>query len=474
MRRRSPSILYRIIGLHVVALGGVAIAVTAAAYFLLNATVNNFENRILRDHAASVASYLTFDKDHWSLGLPPDLSAIYTKGYGGYALAVVSGGGHVIYSSLPNDRAFSGSEPAYTQSVFFHQNRGTSTYYGVILPVNRQGREAWIQVGQNLENPDVIIDDVVALFVGSIVWFVIPIFVILLLVDVLMMRRLLGPIIAASKVAAAIGPDQPLLRLPTGNLPREVLPLADAVNQALDRLERSLQAQREFTADAAHELRTPLTILRTHVDTILDHPAAAALQSDIDAIGRMLGQLLELAELEGFTIGSDEQVNLTELGLEVVSLLAPIALADHRSLAYLAGPEPVWVRGNADMLFRALRNLIENAIRHSPADHSVDVEVTLPAIIRVKDRGPGIKPAERTVIFQRFWRRDRQAKGHSGLGLAIVAKIVQLHGGIIAVADREGGGAEFCLEFPPTAASRPQRRAGNVVEAGVGEVHPTA
>ena len=74
-------------------------------------------------------------------------------------------------------------------------------------------------------------------------------------------------------------PDRPLLRLPTGSLPREVLPLAEAVNQALDRLEKSLQAQREFTADAAHELRTPLTILRTPVDTILDDPAAAALRS---------------------------------------------------------------------------------------------------------------------------------------------------------------------------------------------------
>ena len=162
-------------------------------------------------------------------------------------------------------------------------------------------------MGQNLENPDVIIDDVVALFVGRIAWLVIPIFMVLLLVDVLLMRRLLGPIIAASHVASSIGPDQPLLRLPTGDLPREVLPLAEAVNEALDRLEKSLQAQREFTADAAHELRTPLAILRTHVDTILDAPAAAALQSDIDAMSHVLDQLLELAELESFAISHGER-----------------------------------------------------------------------------------------------------------------------------------------------------------------------
>ena len=448
MRSRSPSILYRIVGLHVVALGGVTVAVTVAAYFLLNSTVNDFESRILGDHAAGVASYLTFDKGHWSLALPPDLRAIYTKGYSGYALAVVSRDGRVIYSSLPNNSPFSRSEPSDTQSAFFQQNHGASVYYGLILPVSRQGHDAWIQVGQNLENPDVIIDDVVALFVGRIAWLVVPIFVVLLVVDVLMMRRLLGPIIAASKVAASIGPDRPLLRLPTRDLPREVLPLADAVNQALDRLEKSLQTQREFTADAAHELRTPLAILRTHIDTILDDPVVAALQSDIDAMSHVLDQLLELAELEGFAIGLNERVNLTELGTEVVSLMAPIALAEHKSLAFSAGPVPVFTNGSAGMLFRALRNLVENAIRYSPPDQSVDVEVVSPATIRIMDHGPGIRPAERQLIFQRFWRRDRQAKGHSGLGLAIVAKIVQLHNGTIEVFDRDGGGAELRILLP--------------------------
>ena len=190
-----------------------------------------------------------------------------------------------------------------------------------------------------------------------------------------------------------------------------MLPLAEAVNQALDRLEKSLQAQREFTADAAHELRTPLTILRTHVDTILDDPAAAALRSDIDEMSYVLDQLLELAELEGFSIGESERVNLTELGAEVVGLLAPIALAEHKSLELSAAPETVWAFGNAEMLFRALRNLVENAIRYSSPNQNVEVEVASPATIRIKDRGPGIKPGERQLIFQRFRRRNRQDKG---------------------------------------------------------------
>ena len=200
--------------------GGITIAVTAAACFLLSSSGKDCENRMLRDHATSVASYLAFDRGRWSLSLPPDLRAIYAKSYSGYALAVVGRDGRVIYSSLPNNIPFSKNEPNSAQSVFFRQNRGATVYYGLILPVSRQGHDAWIQVGQNLENPDVIIDDVVALFVGRIAWLVIPIFVVLLLVDVLVMRRLLGPIIAASKVAAAIGPERPLLRLPTHDVPR--------------------------------------------------------------------------------------------------------------------------------------------------------------------------------------------------------------------------------------------------------------
>jgi signal transduction histidine kinase len=445
---RSPSILQRIVWLHVLALAAVTIAITAAAYFLLNATVNDFEERVLRDHAASVSPHLTLENGHWALHLPSDLQAIYSRGYGGYALAVVGDDGHVVYSSLPNDSPFVKNEPRHTQPTFFHQSRGASIYYGMILPVDRRGRAAWIQVGQNLENPDVIIDDVVALFLGRIAWLVVPIFVVLLFVDVLLMRRLLQPIIAASHVASSIGPDKPLVRLPTGKLPREVMPLAEAVNQALDRLEKSLQAQREFTADAAHELRTPLAILRTHVDTMLDQSAAKALQSDIDAMGHVLDQLLELAELESFALRRGERVNLNELGAEVVALMAPIALAEHKSLELAGAPEPVWAQGNAEMLLRAVRNLVENAIRYSGKNTIIEVAIALPAMIRIKDRGPGVKPADRQLVFQRFWRKNRRDKGHSGLGLAIVAKIVQLHGGTVKVTDRNGGGAAFTILLP--------------------------
>jgi signal transduction histidine kinase len=172
------------------------------------------------------------------------------------------------------------------------------------------------------------------------------------------------------------------------------------------------------------------------------------LQSDIDAIGHVLDQLLELAELENFTSGWGDKVDLNEIGVEVVALMAPAALAERKSLEFIGNPDHAWALGNAEMLFRAVRNLVENAIRHSDGKNPIEVEVDLPATIRVKDRGPGIRPAERELLFQRFWRKNRQAKGHSGLGLAIVAKIIQLHGGSVDAINREGGGAAFSIVLP--------------------------
>ena len=450
MAERSPSILHRIVWLHLLLLAAIAIAITAAVYFLLNATVNDFEEHNLRDHAASVARYLAWSGRDWTLALPPDLKSLYAQGYGGYALAVVSGDGRVVYTSLANDSPFLRIEPSASPSEFFHQRRNASVYYGLTTRIVRNGKVAWIQIGQNFSNPDVFIDDVVARFLGRIAWFVVPIFTVLLLANILLMRRLLAPIVAASQAAAAIGPDRPQARLRTKGLPREVQPLAQAANQALDRLEAALRAQQEFTADAAHELRTPLAILRTHADTKLGGEMARAFQADIDGMSHIVDQLLELAELEGGAIGVDAIVNLDNLGAEIVGAMAPIALAEGKSLELECGPAPVLVQGNAEMLSRALRNLVENAIRYSPAGQAVEVQIAAPATVRIKDRGPGIELSERAFIFQRFWRRERGARGHAGLGLSIVAKITQLHGGTISITDRAGGGTIFTLMLDKT------------------------
>jgi len=449
VRLRFKSILSRIIWLHLLALAGVFIMVSSASYFLLDTTAGVFEERVLRDHAAAVAQHLGMSKGNWSMELPPDLKLLYSGGYDGYALAVIDDANRTIFSSFPGNRSLSTPAHFPTAPSFFQQRRENSVFYGVNFPVQKDGRVALVQVAQDLENSDVILDDVVANFLRRIAWIVTPIFVLLVAIDSLIFRRALQPITNASQLAQTIRPNNIGLRLPTAGVPSEVLPLVEAINQALDRLEHGFRVQREFTADAAHELRTPLSVLKTQIDMLEDRSTAQGLRPHVDAMSRIVSQLLELAELEAIAIGTEETADLTEVCSEAVSIMAPIALAHKKTIELTGTSEPVWIRGNSEMLFRAIRNLIENAIRYTANGTSVEVDVSSTGVVRVKDRGPGIPVSERKLIFDRFWRRDRLSEEHAGLGLSIVERAIQIHGGYVIVDERPGGGAIFSVNLSP-------------------------
>jgi signal transduction histidine kinase len=219
------------------------------------------------------------------------------------------------------------------------------------------------------------------------------------------------------------------------------------VNQALDRLEAGFRIQREFTADAAHELRTPLTILRSRIDTLADRGISRALHKDIEGMARIVSQLLDIAELDTFSIDPQEKADLRTVCAEVAEFAAPLALAQGKNIALSGTEASVRVYGNPEMLSRAIRNLVENAINYSPPGTTVEIVVADDGVVRVLDEGPGIKTDERELIFQRFWRRDRRRTGSAGLGLSIVQRIADAHGATVSVENRPTGGASFSLSF---------------------------
>jgi signal transduction histidine kinase len=160
--------------------------------------------------------------------------------------------------------------------------------------------------------------------------------------------------------------------------------------------------------------------------------------------------LLDIAELEVFAIDPSEVADLRGACAEVAESIAPLALEQGREVALLGATAPVWVKGNAEMIKRAIRNLAENAIRHSPKETVVEFVVEENGTVTVQDRGPGISDEERKLIFQRFWRGDRNQQGSTGLGLSIVQRISELHGAAIDVQNRVMGGAQFSLHFVKT------------------------
>jgi signal transduction histidine kinase len=199
----------------------------------------------------------------------------------------------------------------------------------------------------------------------------------------------------------------------------------------------------------AHELRTALSIVRARVDSLEPGAVRDALRVDLIKMTRTVNQVLDIADLENFVVASDARADLHEVCAEAVSFMAPLAFETFKTIALTGEPGPVWVRGQSEALFRAVRNLVENAIRHTPAGVSIEVEVQADGTVRVLDDGPGVPEADRASIFRRFWRRDRARGDGRGLGLAIVARVVEAHEGSVTVEDRPGGGAVFTLRLRP-------------------------
>jgi two-component system OmpR family sensor kinase len=254
-----------------------------------------------------------------------------------------------------------------------------------------------------------------------------------------------------TRIAAALGRRTPrqLEPLPYGGWPREIQPVVDALNGLLGRLDRAIDAQREFVADAAHELRTPLTAL--HLQAQIAERAAsdderraalADLRAGLARTTRIVGQLLALAREEpGVVERPSAPVDLASLARDVVAELEPLAAARGVDLG-LAEAQPTTIAGDAQGLRTLLANLVDNAIRYTPQGGRVDVSVTRGddrTTLAVRDNGPGIPVEQRDRVFTRFARgSDAQAEG-SGLGLAIVRRIAERHGATVTLDEGIGG-----------------------------------
>ncbi len=214
------------------------------------------------------------------------------------------------------------------------------------------------------------------------------------------------------------------------------------------------ERQRAFVADVAHELRTPLAVFRTKLDNLGEDATSAALRKDVDVMTRMVSQMLNFARYEVFQPEANESADLGRVCAAVAAQLAPIAVREERSIEVLVDGGPVIVRGSETALEQAVRNLVENAVRHTPKGTIVTVSVTEEPAIHVLDHGKGVSVERRRQIFQRFGRADRRGDG-AGLGLAIVKRIVDAHSAEVNVADGPDGGADFCIRFVRDAASGP-------------------
>jgi signal transduction histidine kinase len=450
---RARSIVSRILWMHVMAVGTIAVMVPLSLYLLLVAETTSLHRESMREQAARLSERLTLVDGRWRLTLPQEMQDVFSEAYGRYAYAIVDADGAVLFSSHNAEQRIFPDAPRSTEPEFLQVQRAHSSLSGVVIAKTAGDRAVHIEVAENLSHRDVLIDDIVSNFIPRVAWITLPILLLLLVIETHAVRRVFRPVSAASQRAGEISPRRTDIRLSLQDIPSEIAPLVVAVNEALDRLEQGFRVQREFTADAAHELRTPITILRTRIDTLGDDRVAEPLRRDLETMTRVVTQLLEMAEVENMAPGDGERADLRAVAADVIGFLVPLAIAQERSIALSGVEEPVWVAGHGEVIARAIRNLIENAIRHTPAGTVVEVSVEADGSVLVCDEGPGIDEAERELVFRRFWRRDRKRSGGAGLGLPIVKRIMDLCGGSVAVANRPQGGACFTLRFRRAAGS---------------------
>ncbi len=278
----------------------------------------------------------------------------------------------------------------------------------------------------------------------------------------------LRPVRAITSEVADIRADSLDRRVPVTLANDEIQGLARTMNDMLDRLQDAAQRQQRFVADASHELRSPLTRIRTELEVDARHPETADLAATHHSIldetrklQALIDDLLLLARHDASTTPNRSTHRLVPLD-DVVHDEASRTAATATVAVDTTGVEAVTVTGDADHLARAVRNLLDNAARYAASRISIALSETGgTAHLSISDDGPGIDPAHRHHIFERFTRLDpararqgpasagdAEAPGGTGLGLAIAHDIVVAHGGTIALGENRQPGARFEIDLP--------------------------
>jgi two-component system sensor histidine kinase TctE len=325
-------------------------------------------------------------------------------------------------------------------------------------------RRALVQVAETLEKRALLANEIIK---GVIL----PQFIILPIILGLVwfaLSRGLSPLAALQERIRARSSDD-LSPIDSRQVPEEISPLVGSLNDMLGRLSQTIDMQKRFIADAAHQMKTPLAGMRMQSELALRqldpdeiHRSLEQLAKSSESATRLVNQLLALARAENQPHAglAFEEIDLASLARGVVQDWVQASFAHRIDLGYEALDGEVTIAGNALMLRELLSNLIDNALRYTPADGSVTVRVRRDggyALLEVEDTGPGIAPSERAHVFERFYRILGSNTPGSGLGLAIVREIAGQHGAEVDIFNNPRShsakfpGSLFRLTFPPPA-----------------------
>jgi two-component system sensor histidine kinase TctE len=437
-----------------------------SGYLNAQAIAGQITDRMLLASASAIAEQVKAGDGVVEALIPPSALEIFATDDNDHVAYAVTGpdgtllAGDADLASLAAQP--SGLQPLYANPVFRKQPM-RSVALRQKLASDDPSQTALVVVGETLQSYHRIAGDIwrrncmqqlgLVAIAGGLTWFG--------------LNRGLRPL---TRLGSALLEREPygLEPLPASGLQTELQPVVSALNEALARVRHQIANQRRFIADAAHQLRTPLTLLKTQAsvgsredDIHAAREALGAVVSTTDALTRLTNQLLTLARTEADHVSAVyAPVDLMGLVHQVIDQFARRAIANRIEIGFASNGSDVRIRGEPTLLRELVVNLLDNALKYTPENGEVTVDLACSGdtvVLRVGDTGIGIPVAEQARVFERFYRVLGTGVEGSGLGLAIVAEVVRLHLGQVSLFNRADSPG-LCVEvrFP---AMQPQAAA---------------
>lgn len=470
MRRLTPSIRTQLLFWLMIPILVLLSVGTALSYGLAIGLATDAYDKALLDSVHSIARCIERHGDKIVVDVPPAALAILQDDVSDKVYyqvidktgVVIAGDSNMPPLQLHSDLIENTSE---CRDATINKEEVRIAAVPVALPGHPK-QLVYIQVGETLHQRERIADQI-------LIGIILPQFAILGLSALVVwfgVRRGLTPLRNVRDAVASRSPVD-LSPLDVENVPKEVRPLVMAINELLDRLQKDIQAQRRFVANAAHQLRTPIAGLKTQTEVALRQTEPAEMKHGLTLIlrgaeraARLTNQLLALSRAEPGAVdfSAFADCDLNALARNACREFVPQALSKNIDLGFDEYSVPLLVRADEATLHELVCNLIHNSVQYTPEGGRVTVRVQKSYTtsgdkidLVVEDNGPGIPEDERERVFERFYRIiDRNITPGSGLGLAIVREIALLHNAEVSLEDGAGGiGARVQVRFKPVMTS---------------------
>jgi signal transduction histidine kinase len=435
--------LGRIVARRIVLFATIAmLAQLVAVLWEYGSDPDNLARLMLEQETTELSKGLTRNGTRLAYELPPELAQRYNSTGSGYVARVRTASGAVLFSHC--DAACTDHFLPLDVNPPSFWLRRTRPGYPLSIAGGRTveigDRAAFIEIAID-RDPERVVWGV--LFNEALEHMLVPMSLTLIFVlgaSLLSIRAALRPVAQAAEAAERLDPLGSDARLDQAGMPLEIAKLAGAVNRSFDRIRELMTAQKLFTSAIAHEIRTPLAVIMLELERI-DHPGARRAMNEIEELTRFLEQLVTLARLEATDRTGFAPTGLDDLLSEVVASIAPWVYARGATIAFEPSANPA-IFAHVPLLKDAVRNLVENAVRHGGDHVAIVVRSDSAPAVTVTDDGTGCARAE-SGETERYYK----TQGGLGIGLEIVRRIAALHGAVFELAAARPRGTVAALRF---------------------------